>query len=108
MSDEWHYSRNGKKSGPVSSAALRRLVETGGLTPIALVWRRGTPARGVMGLFATAPQPDPSPATLAHSGRTYRSRLIHTSENPFGAAFDQAVLRQEKCLRLTTVLQRRR
>jgi hypothetical protein len=52
----WHYSINGKKLGPISSADLKRLADTGELSPSDLVWKEGlgawVTASNVKGLFS--------------------------------------------------------
>ncbi len=56
MAITWHYSINGKKLGPISSADLKRLADTGGLSPSDLVWKEGlnawVAASNVKGLFS--------------------------------------------------------
>lgn len=41
MAEQWFYSRNGVKSGPVSLGDLRRLAAGGGLSPHDLIWKQG-------------------------------------------------------------------
>ena len=56
MAITWHYSINGKKLGPISSADLKRLADTGELSPSDLVWKEGlgawVTASNVKGLFS--------------------------------------------------------
>ncbi len=65
MAVEWHYSRNREKYGPVSSAKLKELADTGQLQPDDLVWRHGMSewalARKVKGLFSESSIPPPPP-----------------------------------------------
>ncbi len=55
MGSQWYYARNNRKSGPVSSAELRRLVAAGQLQPTDMVLKKGhqkwIPACAVKGLF---------------------------------------------------------
>ncbi len=55
---DWHYSINGEKLGPVTSAELKRLADSGTLSPSDLIWREGLAswvvASNVKGLFSEA------------------------------------------------------
>lgn len=55
MSDNWHFTRNRERQGPVSFARLEELAREGWLLPTDLVWHAGltewTPAGRVQGLF---------------------------------------------------------
>ena len=55
MSTQWFVEREGTKEGPITSAQLRRLAESGYIQPETLVWREGLPdwveARRIPGLF---------------------------------------------------------
>jgi hypothetical protein len=59
MAHEWYYSSEGRKLGPISSATLKQLAETGQLALTDLVWRQGltgwVPASQVKGLFSCPP-----------------------------------------------------
>lgn len=68
---QWYYARENKQYGPVPTAELKRLAQSGDLRREDLVWREGlkswTTAKEVKGLFeepgpATSPQPVTSPA----------------------------------------------
>lgn len=66
MADEWHYSVQGNRSGPVGAAELKRLADSGRLSPADLVWKEGlqnwVPASNVKGLFPNRPAgPPPLP-----------------------------------------------
>jgi hypothetical protein len=68
----WHYSREGKKHGPVSSAELQGLARKGLLSPEDLVWKEGMDkwekAGRLKGLFpAVAAPPPPTPPTETSS-----------------------------------------
>lgn len=72
MADQWFYSRNGQKSGPVSLGELRRLAASGGLSPDDQIWKEGmiswTPAGSVKALFATAAAEKPAAGGGAPAG----------------------------------------
>jgi len=83
MSAEWHYTKNGKKIGPVSAADLKALARAGELSPTDMVWKEGMaewkPAKSLKGLFQTATpvssSPLPAPAATG-------PKLQGTSEPP--------------------------
>jgi hypothetical protein len=96
MADDWHYSSGGKKNGPVSPIALKRLAETGILTPTDLVWREGmqqwVPARAVKGLFPESPtaQPPAAAAPLPAATPTPRRALPSSDWHPLDSVIDAA------------------
>jgi TM2 domain-containing membrane protein YozV len=55
VSQEWYYSVDGDRQGPVSAADLKKLADAGTLKPADLVWKDGmtdwAPAKSVKGLF---------------------------------------------------------
>jgi hypothetical protein len=55
MADEWFYTRNGERHGPVPLAKVKALADEGWLLPTDLVWRPGMadwrPASSVRGLI---------------------------------------------------------
>jgi uncharacterized protein (TIGR03067 family) len=63
MANQWYYSKNGDKCGPVSSSELKALARAGKLLPTDLVWKEGIsswkPAGKVKGLFPAAPMAIP-------------------------------------------------
>jgi uncharacterized protein (TIGR03067 family) len=63
MANQWYYSKNGDKCGPVTSAELKALAGAGKLLPTDLVWKEGIsswkPAGKVNGLFPAAPMAIP-------------------------------------------------
>ena len=66
MADEWYYSVQGNRFGPVGAAELRQLADSGQLSHSDLVWKEGlqswATASKVKGLFAKpAPPPLPPP-----------------------------------------------
>ena len=58
MSQEWYYSVDGDRQGPVSGAELKKLAEAGTLKATDLVWKDGMPdwvaAKSIKGLFGGA------------------------------------------------------
>ena len=54
---EWHYSRDGQKLGPVSAAELKQLAANGDLSASDMIWKEGWPewkrADSVKSLFPT-------------------------------------------------------
>ncbi len=69
MASEWFYRVDDKKRGPVGSADLKRLADSGVLKPADLVWKEGlaawVAASSIKGLFPKvafpAPPPPPEP-----------------------------------------------
>lgn len=68
--DQWFYSKNGQRNGPVAGSILKQLARSGELAVSDLVWREGmaewAPAAKVKGLFpeaVTAVAPPPLPAS---------------------------------------------
>jgi phage shock protein PspC (stress-responsive transcriptional regulator) len=68
--DQWFYSTNGQKNGPVTGAVLKQLARSGELSVGDLLWREGmaewAPASKVKGLFpenVVAVTPPPLPAS---------------------------------------------
>ena len=58
MTDDWHFTRNKERQGPVSFAKLKEMAREGWLDRDDLVWHSGlkewTPAAQVQGLFGTS------------------------------------------------------
>lgn len=58
---DWFYGRDGQQQGPVSSAGLKQLADSGQLRPDDLVWQEGmakwVAASQVKGLFAPPAAP---------------------------------------------------
>lgn len=66
MAQEWYYTKDGERQGPVTSKQLKHLANVGELRPTDLVWTEGKddwkPASIVKGLFPTKPDlPKPPP-----------------------------------------------
>ncbi len=57
MDKQWHYTRGGNKSGPVSAVQLKRLATSGEFSPTDMVWTEGmaawAPAGSMKGLFSS-------------------------------------------------------
>ena len=41
MAEEWYYSKNSERRGPIDSATLETLAENGVLTRSDLIWKEG-------------------------------------------------------------------
>ena len=56
MSQEWYYSVDGDRQGPISSGELKKLADAGTIKPGDLVWKDGmsdwVQAKSIKGLFA--------------------------------------------------------
>ena len=69
----WHFTRDGKKYGPYTTAQLKQFAGSGRLLPTDLVWKEGTqggkPASAVKGLF---------PATQPPSQRDAQPKPAHS------------------------------
>lgn len=74
--DEWYYTRDGQRSGPMKSDRLKALATAGGIGPDDLVWKQGMDAwvvaSQIKGLLPAAtlaqigPPPLPAPSTNPH------------------------------------------
>jgi TM2 domain-containing membrane protein YozV len=64
VSQEWYYSIDGDRQGPVAGAELKKLAEAGKLKSSDLVWKDGmadwVPAKSIKGLFGGAAAAAPS------------------------------------------------
>ncbi|WP_417379452.1 GYF domain-containing protein [Gimesia sp.] len=66
MAQEWYYTKEGERQGPITSKQLKQLAVSGEIQPTDLVWTEGKddwkPASIVKGLFPTKPDlPKPPP-----------------------------------------------
>jgi hypothetical protein len=84
VSNNWYYTKNGQRYGPVPDDRLRQMAATGELQPADMLWKEGmaqwVPAHAIQGLMAGAPgtkamTPQPLPPTSAAT--TYRSGPVH-------------------------------
>lgn len=96
VSQEWYYSVEGDRQGPIGGAELKKLAEAGTLKPTDLVWKDGmadwVQARSIKGLFGagapsgsnTAEQPaaKPRPATDEDDERPARARRRDDDDRP--------------------------
>jgi hypothetical protein len=66
--DEWYYTQNGQRSGPIKSDRLKALATSGGLGPDDLVWKQGmdgwVKASQIKGLLPLAQQASNAPPPL--------------------------------------------
>jgi hypothetical protein len=85
MGEQWHYSRGGKRAGPVSPAELKHLASNGQLLPSDMVWKEGMPdwlpAEMLKGLFA-APSAAPVEPPL-QTAPVLTSPPVHPSTSGF-------------------------
>ena len=69
MSQEWYYSVDGDRQGPIGGAELKKLAEGGTLKPADLVWKDGmadwVQAKSIKGLFGGSAVGAASPAAAA-------------------------------------------
>ena len=65
MADQWYYSENGQRKGPVSEVDLKRLAASGALKPTDKVWKKGmaswAAASEIEGLIPEPVQGGPPP-----------------------------------------------
>lgn len=65
MASEWFYRVDDKKRGPVGSADLKRLADSGVIKPADLIWKEGlagwVAASSIKGLFPQVASPPPPP-----------------------------------------------
>ncbi len=98
---EWHYSKNDTQFGPISSAELKQLAASGGLSPSDLIWKEGMVewkvAGTVKGLFAEqsitiAPPPLPQNTEneQAATGSSVTSNVADTLKSDFNVLMNTA------------------
>ena len=101
MSEQWFYSLNNERRGPVDDGTLKGLIANGVLTPTSLVWKAGmanwVPA-GTVDTLITAnpmtppqlprqtPPPQPMPSSKSSPFPTQTTSLPPTSTLPAGGA----------------------
>jgi len=65
MADQWYYSQQGQRKGPLSEEQFKQLASSGQLKPTDMVWKSGMDkwiqASKVKGLFASAASNEPPP-----------------------------------------------
>jgi hypothetical protein len=91
-SDEWYYTVNGAKAGPVSSSKLKQLSHEGKLTPNDHVWKEGMSdwrqASTIKGLFdvpSSAAPIIPPPVVRPSPPRSSRSNAPESPQSSSGA-----------------------
>lgn len=86
MADDWYYTKNGERQGPVSSTKLKKLATEGWLIPADLVWKAGmekpTPASSVRGLFTNPLARRLSEPIAGISPASSRPRRTHEGGSP--------------------------
>ena len=85
MSQEWYYSVDGGRQGPVSPAELKKLAEAGKISESDLVWKDGmadwVAAKSIKGLFGGG-SATPSGGTAAKTGEQAAAMAADDDERP--------------------------
>ena len=73
MANQWYYSKNNQRQGPISAEQLKQLATSGQLQPSDLVWKEGmgqwVEGRKIKGLFPAPVTPSPqSPPNIPQAG----------------------------------------
>jgi TM2 domain-containing membrane protein YozV len=78
VSQEWYYSVNGDRQGPITAAELKKLAEAGTLKATDLVWKDGmadwAQAKTIKGLFGGGGSGSAAPSTGRASEQPARAR----------------------------------
>jgi TM2 domain-containing membrane protein YozV len=91
VSQEWYYSVDGDRQGPVAAAELKKLADAGTLKPTDLVWKDGmadwAPAKSIKGLFAAAAGAapagaGPSPSKSGEQAAKQRTDEVEADDRP--------------------------
>jgi len=94
--DQWFFTRNGQKSGPVTAPTLRQLAAAGNLSPTDMVWREGmsewAPASRVKGLFAEVAIPPPVPVSVNAVADAPEMNFDHRYNGLYRSADDKVLL----------------
>ena len=110
MSQQWYYSKNGQRQGPVAAEQLKTLAATGQLQATDLIWKEGmgqwTEAKKVKGLFpvqgtanSQLPPPIPSAPNIPPVPATGTTALDSSSPSNATATPEPNTL--EGCIRLS-------
>jgi hypothetical protein len=78
MAEQWYYSKQGQRTGPVSEEQLKQMVASGQVQPTDLVWKNGMAQWGQAGQVFPPPPPDPNappPLDYATATTTDPTRL---------------------------------
>jgi len=85
VSQEWYYSVDGGRQGPVSPAELKKLAEAGKISESDLVWKDGmadwVAAKSIKGLFGGG-SATPSGGTAAKTGEQAAAMAADDDERP--------------------------
>jgi len=69
MASQWYYQKDGQRNGPISSAQLKQLADSGTLHPADIVWKEGlqqwVKASKVSGLFVAGTAEERPPTVTA-------------------------------------------
>jgi TM2 domain-containing membrane protein YozV len=87
VSQEWYYSVDGDRQGPVSAGELKKLADAGTLKQTDLVWKDGmadwAPAKSIKGLFGASSAANPAPtAKKAAEPAPARSKADDEDDRP--------------------------
>ncbi|MGD0283957.1 MAG: DUF4339 domain-containing protein, partial [Dissulfurispiraceae bacterium] len=98
MSEQWYYTKNDEKHGPVTAERMKELAASGQLHPSDRIWKEGmkewAKAGVVRGLFTEAPQSGPPPLPQKKIDEPPPLPSATTSSQP-SQTIDQASLRQK-------------
>jgi tetratricopeptide (TPR) repeat protein len=107
MPNEWYYSRDGHRQGPIADSRLKQLAAAGELLPTDLVWKQGlarwVPASKVRGLFAGKARVtglERSPTGKPPAEATFTHHLVCGDLFVERASFEQAIAEYTEALRL--------
>lgn len=111
MAAEWHYQKDGKKTGPISATELKSLASSGELLSEDLIWKEGMaewkPAKSAKGLFDSAESHEASTVAKAITSQADSAVAKGRSfvENAKGAAKKAAqyASKQAERTKLTTL-----
>ena len=89
---QWHYTSRGAQAGPVETAELKRMAQSGQIQPNDMVWKDGMPewvqASRVKGLFDPAAAPEA--VAMAPVGETAIPAFAPAHRPRFRIASEQA------------------
>ncbi len=75
--DEWYYTRDGQRAGPVTTAQLRQLADSGQLQPADRIWRPGMADWAAAGTVAEAFPGFDRAGAAAQAGRFWQRVSFH-------------------------------
>jgi len=105
MADQWYYTQNDERQGPVTPEELKELVNSGQLKPHDLIWKKGmpnwVPAQTIKGLtFPASETPPPIPVPPVSQQVEAPLRFLN-ADSPVrttaALSFPQAVQETQPC-----------